>query len=62
LGFRGWGGTLLPAGMLFVNRCTWAHILLEAALLLGMAPTDLLTAEELAVLEGKAAPHGIIIP
>jgi hypothetical protein len=60
LGFRGRGGTLLPAGMLFVNRCTWAHILLEAAPLLGRAPTDLLSAEELAVLEGSAAPHGVI--
>ena len=52
-------GTLLPASMLFVNRCTWAHIILEAVLL-GLAPTALLTAEELAVLEGRAAPHGVI--
>jgi phosphoketolase len=62
LGLRGRGGTLLPAGILLVNRCTWAHILLEAAPLLGIAPTDLLTTEELAVLEGRAAPHGVITP
>ncbi|HWV58499.1 MAG TPA: hypothetical protein VNZ57_13680, partial [Longimicrobiales bacterium] len=26
LGFIGEGGTLTPEGLLFVNRCTWAHI------------------------------------
>jgi hypothetical protein len=35
---------------MFINRCTWAHILLETARVLGMPREDLLTAEELAAL------------
>jgi hypothetical protein len=61
LGFLGKGGTLTTAGMLFVNRCTWAHALARAARLLGLAREDLLTAAELAVLDGRAAPEGVII-
>jgi hypothetical protein len=33
---------------------------MEAARLLGRATTELLTVEGLAVLEGRAAPHGVI--
>jgi phosphoketolase len=61
LGFIGQGGTLTVAGMLFVNRSTWAHILDEAAQLLGLPRQDLLTAQEIAALDGKASPHGVII-
>lgn len=61
LGFLGKGGTLTIAGMLFVNGCTWVHILQRAARMLGLAQEDLLTAEELAVLDGRAAPEGIVI-
>jgi phosphoketolase len=61
LGFIGQGGTLTVAGMLFVNRSTWAHILNEAAQLLGLPRQDLLTAEEIATLDGQASPHGVII-
>jgi phosphoketolase len=61
LGFIGQGGTLTVAGMLFVNRSTWAHILTEAAQLLGLPRQDLLTAQELAALDGQASPHGVII-
>ncbi len=39
LGFTGQGGTLTTLGMLFVNRCTWAHILPEVAGLLSL-PLD----------------------
>src|SRR5581483_5470572 len=35
LGFIDAGGTLSTPGMLFVNRCTWAHIAEAAAALLG---------------------------
>jgi hypothetical protein len=47
--------------MLFVNRSTWAHILEEAARLLGLPRQDVLTEEELAALDGQASPHGVII-
>ncbi|MBP1699526.1 MAG: hypothetical protein H6Q41_4714 [Deltaproteobacteria bacterium] len=46
--------------MLFVNRCTWVHILLEVERVLGMPQEELLTPEELAVFDGKASPEGVI--
>jgi phosphoketolase len=61
LGFLGKGGTLTIAGMLFVNRSTWAHALVRIAGMLGRPREDLLTAAELAVLDGRAAPEGIVI-
>ena len=61
LGFIGHGGTLTVPGMLFVNRCTWAHILVEAARTLGLARERLLTSGEIAALEGRASPEGVII-
>jgi phosphoketolase len=61
LGYIGQGGTLTTAGMLFVNRCTWAHILNEAARLLGIDATELLSKDEIAALNGKANPEGVII-
>lgn len=59
LGFLGKGGTLTIAGMLFVNRCTWIHALARAARMLSLAREDLLTAAELAVLDGRAVPEGV---
>jgi len=61
LGFAGQGGTLTVAGMLFVNRCTWVHILEESARLLSLPPEELLTKEELAALDGRASPEGVVI-
>jgi phosphoketolase len=61
LGFLGNGGTLTIAGMLFVNRCTWIHALARAARMLSLAREDLLTAAELAVLDGRAVPEGVVI-
>jgi phosphoketolase len=60
LGFINHGGTLSVQGMLFVNRCTWGHILLEVARVLGMLQEELLTSEEIAALSGKASPEGVI--
>jgi hypothetical protein len=60
LGFINQGGTLNVPGMLFVNRCTWVHILLEVARVLGMLQEELLTSEEVAPLSGKASPEGVI--
>ncbi len=61
LGFLNHGGTLTTQGMLFVNRCTWAHALLEVARVLGLDRATLLDQAELAALDGKASPHGVII-
>jgi len=61
LGFMGQGGTLTVPGMLFVNRCTWAHILWETASILGLTQEVLLTSEELAALGGRSSPEGVII-
>jgi phosphoketolase len=60
LGFTVQGGTLTVPGMLFVNRCTWAHIVREVAILLGMGPEDLLTSAEVAALEHTSTPEGVI--
>jgi phosphoketolase len=60
LGFINQGGTLNVPGMLFVNRCNWGHILMEAARILGIFEEELLTSNELATLEGKASPEGIL--
>jgi phosphoketolase len=61
LGFINHGGTLNVQGMLFVNRCTWAHVLMEAAGVMGMPREDLLDSKETAALDGKVSPEGIII-
>jgi hypothetical protein len=60
LGFINQGGTLNVPGMLFVNRCTWAHILLEVGRVLGTLQEELLTSEEIAALSGKVSPEGVI--
>lgn len=61
LGFTGQGGTLTTPGMLFVNRCTWAHILLEVAGLLSLPPEKLLDSHEQAALNGRLSPEDIVI-
>jgi hypothetical protein len=47
--------------MLFVNGCTWAHILGKAAHMLGLPSEDLLSSDELHAINGKASPQGIVI-
>ena len=61
LGFIGNGGTLTVPGLLFVNRCSWAHVLLEVARVLGMPQEDVLSQQELEALNGRASPEGIIL-
>jgi len=56
LGFINRGGTLNVPGMLFANRCTWAHAVAAAAKLIGQAPEKLLSAEELGAVRNKADP------
>lgn len=62
LGYRNRGGTLDTRGMLFVNGQSWAHILREAARLIRLAESRVLTPPEIEVLDGRRAPHGILIP
>jgi hypothetical protein len=47
--------------MLFVNRAAWAHCLEQAARVMAMGPSEFLTDEELAALEGRASPEGVIV-
>jgi phosphoketolase len=61
LGFVGAGGTLSIAGMLFVNRASWAHIVAACARLLDERREAWLSAEELAALDLRASPHGCVI-
>lgn len=56
LGYVNRGGTLNEAGMLFANRCTWAHALARGAELLDRPAGDLLTDEEIAAVEGHGDP------
>jgi phosphoketolase len=61
LGFANQGGTLSVSGLFFVNRATWAHAVEQAARLLDVPREHVLTGEELAALDGKATPEGVII-
>lgn len=60
LGYVARGGTLDVAGMLFANRCTWAHIAAEAAGALGIDPAAVLGAEEWAAVLGRGDPHTVM--
>jgi phosphoketolase len=62
LGYISRGGTLNTQGLLFLNRCSWAHCLAEAARLLEIPVEGLLKPDELDVLHGIRSPHGIVIP
>jgi phosphoketolase len=61
LGYQARGGTLDVAGMLFANRCTWAHVAAEAAQALGVDPASILTAEELAAVGGHGDPRVVMV-
>jgi phosphoketolase len=57
LGYISRGGTLDTPGMLFANRCTWAHILAEVAELLGGRASDLLEPAERDAVLGAGDPR-----
>ncbi|MPZ97988.1 MAG: xylulose 5-phosphate 3-epimerase [Dehalococcoidia bacterium] len=61
-GFINQGGTLDVRGLLFRNRCNWAHLVRDAAELVGRSPDDLLEEGELAAIEGRGSPHGSVLP
>jgi phosphoketolase len=60
LGYVSRGGTLDVAGMLFANRCTWAHIVAEAAQVLGRDLSSILGADELAAVLGRGDPRAVM--
>jgi phosphoketolase len=62
LGYINQGGTFDTPGMLFANRCSWAHCVAEAARLLNTPREELLSQSETQGLDGLASPHGVIIP
>jgi phosphoketolase len=59
LGFINNGGTLGVDDMLFVNKCSFAHILLKVEEMLKLT-SPLLTADEKKALNGEISPDGII--
>ncbi len=61
LGYTNHGGTLDTAGMLFVNRHSWAHIVRVAAHSLRMNPNEVLNVEELDALEGRMNPQEVFL-
>jgi phosphoketolase len=61
LGFVNQGGTLSVDGLLFVNGSTWAHCLDAVARAVGLERGNLLTAEEIAALDRRRSPHGVVI-
>ena len=53
---------LSTIAMTFVKRCSWAHVLAEAALLLKLSGACLLNAEEIPAVGERWSFHSIIIP
>jgi phosphoketolase len=62
LGYLGAGGTLDVAGLLWLNRSTWAHVLRALARAVGTDDAVYLDERERAALEGRANPTGVIVP
>ena len=56
LGYRNRGGTLDVDGLMFANRCTWAHAVAAAATLMGVAPTAWLSSPEYDAVMGQGTP------
>lgn len=56
LGYLSRGGTLDVPGMLFANRCTWAHAVDAAMTIAGFRQTGLLTDDERRAIEGRGDP------
>jgi hypothetical protein len=57
LGYINRGGTLDRKGMLFANKCSWAHALVAASSILECDPEELLTAEENKAVDGWGDPN-----
>ena len=57
LGYRNRGGTFDVDGLMFANRCTWAHALLAAGTLLKRSAAAWLDAQEYDAALGRGAPE-----
>jgi phosphoketolase len=62
LGYVSEGGTYDTPGLLFVNRSSWAHVVAEAARLLGLERDRVLEPAERDALDGRRSPQGVIVP
>jgi hypothetical protein len=62
LGYIARGGTLDVAGMLFANRCSWAHLTDAAVQLAGWSRDELLTQAERAAIDGRGNPADLSQP
>ena len=60
LGYQSRGGTLDVNGMLFANRCTWAHIAAAAAQVHGIDPARVLQPDELQAVLGHGNPQALV--
>ncbi|MCR6736008.1 MAG: xylulose 5-phosphate 3-epimerase [Afipia sp.] len=58
-GYISRGGTLDVAGMLFANRCTWAHLADAAGTLAGWKRDEILSATEQGALDGHGDPAAV---
>jgi phosphoketolase len=61
LGYSAAGGTLDVDALLFVNRSSWAHCLDAVARVAGLPRESLLEPEELAALDHRRSPEGVIV-
>lgn len=61
-GYVSRGGTLDVAGMLFANRCSWAHLIDAATPLLGWSRDDFLTPSECDAVDGCGIPADLSAP
>lgn len=59
LGYINRGGTLDVDGMLFANRCTWAHVVGEVAQVLGRPLDQLLGIDERHAIAGRGDPRSV---
>ena len=55
-GYLNRGGTLDVFGMLFANRCTWAHLVASAAAVLNAPVLSMLDEQEMAAVDGRGNP------
>ncbi len=60
LGYINRGGTLDEAGMLFANRCSWAHVVAAAAEVCDIDPELWLDEAEWAAVSGRGNPHLLV--
>lgn len=62
LGYISRGGTLDVAGMLFANRCTWAHAVDAAAAVAGLDRATLLGPAQRRAIDGVGDPADLLEP